>query len=236
MTAPARRHPLVTQLLVLLLCVLPALESAADGAAGDGAPGPGLMWNRTGLPAVFPLLVKTPPGQDHLLTLIAAESGQAALAAYIRGGEFFRVLVPPGTYRLRFASGEVWHGEEALFGPGPKTRIVEMPEPLTFETRGLGIKAGHVVTLHAPRPGEVVAARSKDHLICQSFRPGFAAPRHPLSPGLHDREIRRRGPLPIWPAPGAEPWHGPEEELLRPGTARRFLPIPRLDTRSRYCW
>lgn len=230
MSDPVRRRSLARLLFAVLFCALPVLASA-----GEAAPQPGLMWNRTGLPAVFPLLVKTPPGQDHVLTLIAVDTGEAALAAYIRGGAFFRVLVPPGTYRLRFASGEVWQGEEALFGPGPKTQIHNLPEPLTFETRGLGTKAGHVVTLHAPRPGEMVAARTKDHLICQAFRPGFASPPSPVFPGLASDEIRRHAPLRIWPGQRAALRHGLPEEPWRPGTADRFLWIPRFDTRSRYC-
>jgi len=235
MTAPSRRRSLVTRLLALLLCALPALASAADGAAGEGAPRTGLMWNRTGLPAVFPLRVNTPPGQDHVLTLITAETGEAALAAYIRGGAFFRVLVPPGTYRLRFASGETWQGEDALFGPGPKTRIHELPEPLTFKTRGLGTKAGHVVTLRAPRLGEVVAARSGDHLICQTSRPDVASALYPWPHGITDNGIRREGPLWIWPGENPGLRHGLPADPRRPGAENRSLPIPRVDTRTRYC-
>jgi len=56
-------------------------------AQGDG-PRPGLMWNRTGLPAVFPLQVKTRPGQNYVLLLSDEQTDADALAAYITGGAF----------------------------------------------------------------------------------------------------------------------------------------------------
>lgn len=52
------------------------------------------------------------------MTLLDAETGEAALAAYIRGGAFFRVLVPPGACRLLFATGKVWQRKASLFGEG----------------------------------------------------------------------------------------------------------------------
>ena len=52
----------------------------------------GLMWNRTGLPAVFPLQIKTTPGADYLVILSDAETDFDALAAYARGGDFSAFL------------------------------------------------------------------------------------------------------------------------------------------------
>src|SRR6056297_186762 len=98
-------------LVILLLALTGPGESAGTGEDAPSPTSAGLMWNRTGLPAVFPLQVKTPPGQDYVLTLIDADTGADALAAYIEGGAFFKVLVPPGTFRLKFAAGDVWHGQ-----------------------------------------------------------------------------------------------------------------------------
>jgi hypothetical protein len=156
--------------LALLLC----LGFAVSGArAADVAPPPaGLLWNKTGLPAVFPLQVKTLPGRDHVVTLIDAETGEEALAAYIRGGAFFRVLVPPGVYRLRFASGKHWQGEALFFGEGPDIEVFELRRVLRFETRGLGTKAGHIVDLR----GRGTEAQITEQRICQSFRPDFPRP------------------------------------------------------------
>ncbi len=124
------------------------------GPATAEAPRPGLMWNRSGLPAVFPLQVRTPPGLDWYVELRPAEGdGAAVLAAYFTGGSFFRVLVPPGTFTLHFASGPGprWAGEGGLFGAS--TQRLDLDDPLTFGVRGLGTKAGHSVDLRGLAPG-----------------------------------------------------------------------------------
>lgn len=105
----------------------------------------GLMWNKTGLPAVFPLQVMTDPGQDYYLTLRDAETGDAALAAFIEGGVHFRVLVPPGRFDLSFATGAAWQGETDLFGAD--TRRIVVADPLTFQVEGLAKKSGYVLDL-----------------------------------------------------------------------------------------
>ena len=130
----------------------------------------GVMWNRTGLPAVFPLQVKSPIGRDYVLTLVDDETGVSALAAYINGGAFFRVLVPPGTFRVRFAAGTDWRGEEALFGPGALTETFELEAPLTFEIRNPGIKAGHVIDLSMTAPGQMAQGQTSELLVCQTIR------------------------------------------------------------------
>lgn len=180
-------------IVALMLCVGGV---ATDARAADVASPPaGLMWNKTGLPAVFPLQVKTLPGRDHVLTLLDVKTGEEALAAYIRGGAFFRVLVPPGVYRLRFVSGKHWQGEEALFGQGADTEVFELRHPLEFETRGLGIKAGHIVDLR----GRGTEARITDQRICQAFRPDFPRAKVPVREGSRavgpDFQAPQRGNL-----------------------------------------
>ena len=167
-----RLSRLARGVMIVALMLAPGAPLYGAGKGQGAAPPAGLMWNRTGLPAVFPLQVKTAPGRDYRVTLIDAGTGDPALAAYIKGGAFFKVLVPPGTYRLRFAAGQVWQGEEALFGRGDKTERFELSETLTFETRGMGVKAGHVVDLTARGPGRM--AGIADQLICQSLRLQFA--------------------------------------------------------------
>ena len=122
------------------LCLLS--PAWADEAA---APRAGLMWNKTGLPAVFPLQVQTDPGQNYYLKLEDTETGAPALAAFIEGGAHFRVLVPPGTFDLSFATGEAWQGEEALFGP--ETQRIVVSDPLTFAVKGLRTKSGYWLDL-----------------------------------------------------------------------------------------
>lgn len=232
-------------LIVLLLGI-----AASAGAQDEVPPRPqGLMWNRTGLPAVFPLQVKTVAGRDYLLTLIDAQTAEPALAAYIRGGRFFRVLVPPGTYRARFASGKTWKGEDELFGAG-LTQVFELEEPLVFETRGRGTKAGHLITLPAPEPDQSAHVTIRDQVLCQSRVSVLAAPTHlsrspRAAPAPHDpsvvklldaQSVVRFGPVRTDPyfmlGHPLEPLIAPRED---PRAFDRVLRFPRHETRTRLC-
>ena len=109
------------------------------------APRRGLAWNRTGLPLVFPLHVTTSPGHAYFVKLASVPGGEDAIAAHFNGGDLFRVLCPPGQYRVSFARGQTWQDERQLFGP--KTEIVEIPEPLEFHTEGFRTRKGWIVDL-----------------------------------------------------------------------------------------
>ncbi len=226
---------MVKLLLVLLFCAVPLLASADEGDAKGVPQAAGLMWNRTGLPAVFPLQVKTPAGQDYFLTLINDETGEDALAAYLEGGEFFRVLVPPGIFRLNFAAGDVWQGEEALFGSGKNTRTFELEKPLTFKIRGLGAKAGHLVNLLEVGAGEVVEAAVKDQMICQTVRSEFPTPSYPTAEEKWAREYGGPG----WIKAGDGRLKYLDEDLLgrdfNPNHPEYYLPTSQFLTWSQYC-
>lgn len=134
-------------MLLRALSLSLALLAAPAGAESRH----GLLWNRTGLPATFPLQVQTAPGEDRSLLLIDAASGEAALAAFIEGGRFFRVLVPPGRYRVQLASG---------------AETLELPEPLSFEITGTGRKAGYRIDLRAGPEAVEITSQG----ICQRLR------------------------------------------------------------------
>jgi hypothetical protein len=166
----------------------PSGASAQSGGPDTNAPGHGLMWQRTGLPAVFPLHVKTNPGEDYFMRISDAETDADALAAYIEGGRYFKVLVPPGRYQVRFAVGQRWQGEDTLFGT-EGTRLFEVPQPLTFEVVGLGAKAGHIVDLTSPG-NEIVLG---DSYICDRIAVSdWPRPQAAFDPD--DRLARRFGP------------------------------------------
>lgn len=158
-------------LVVAVLCALALHAGPASAGQGGGPPDrpAGLMWNRTGLPAVFPLVIKTVPGRDYFMVLTDDATGSPALAAYVKGGEFFRVLVPPGTFRVRFFHGTGWQGQEGLFGPGSQTRVFDLPEALTFRTRGISRKSGHIVDLRGVIGGEGTIAAVEGISICQAI-------------------------------------------------------------------
>lgn len=173
---------LITTFRALVFGVLLLPIGLAQGADQGTRPQTGLIWLHSPLPAVFPLQVKTAPGRDHHLTLLEHDTRKVTLTAYIRGGDFFRVLVPPGSYRLHFAYGAVWQGEDRLFGMN--TRTYEMDEPLEFATRGLGTKAGHLVDLRGlieTKEASMIAPLA----ICQTLRREFeAAADTPFDPGF----------------------------------------------------
>ncbi|KEP69900.1 hypothetical protein DL1_20620 [Thioclava dalianensis] len=107
----------------------------------------GLMWSQTDLPRTLPLQIKSRAGRDVYLVLRDVQSGQDILGAYLRGGSFFRLLVPPGEFELMMASGPAadWEGREKLFGP--QTRRFRLDPPLRFATTGLARKGGHLIDL-----------------------------------------------------------------------------------------
>lgn len=126
-------------LRVICLLLMPFAAWAED------RPRAGILWNRSGLPATFPLQVKTLPGKDYVVFLVDPETDAPAMAGYIRGGQFFRLLVPPGTYLLRFAYGRDWQGQTDLFGPD--TRWTQIDKPLDFRIIGTSRRSGFLVTL-----------------------------------------------------------------------------------------
>lgn len=143
------------RLALVCLCL-----AAAPAAA---APTHGLLWSQSELPLVFPLQVRTAPGRDAYLVLTEVQSGRDVLAAYAEGGRFFRVLVPPGTFRVHVALGRGWQDETALFGP--ETETYAHPDALEFGVSGVGRKSGHLLDLRGM--GEGVEASARDLSLCQ---------------------------------------------------------------------
>lgn len=148
-----------------LRCLLAALFLVLQAGVSAAAPPHGLMWAKGDLPRTFPLQVRTPPGPDAYLVLRDAGTNTAILGAYIEGGRFFRVLVPPGMFMLDVALGTGWQGEEALFGSA--TEIYVYPEPLGFGVTGAGRKSGHLIDLRGAATG--IEARTRALALCQRY-------------------------------------------------------------------
>ena len=122
----------------------------------------GLLWSASELPRTMPLQIKTAPGRDFYLVLRDVASGTDVIGAYARGGEFFRLLVPPGQFELQFAIGEPkdWQGPGELFGE--TTQRLRLDPPLAFGVTGYARKGGHLLDL---RNLDQIAERSLG--ICQ---------------------------------------------------------------------
>lgn len=128
----------MTRLICLLLLI-----ALSQPVRADDQPRTGLMWNRSGLPATLPLVVVTTPGTDHVVFLSGAD-GTDIMAGYIVGGEFFRLLVPPGTWHVRIAHGQRWQDGDLPFGPD--TEWTRIARPMTFGA-GISRRHGHIIRL-----------------------------------------------------------------------------------------
>ncbi|MEO1679364.1 MAG: hypothetical protein AAFU80_14520 [Pseudomonadota bacterium] len=135
-----------------------ALVLLAAAVLADARP-EGLLWNRSGLAATLPLQIKTDAHADYLLQLRDIETEQVVLAAYVRGGAYFRVLVPPGQFDVMFSYGTTWQGEEALFGP--ETQSFVLDQPLSFGAT-VRHKHGHLIDLRGET--DIVV---RDFAFCQ---------------------------------------------------------------------
>lgn len=153
-------HRPMCRLIALLLTIALALPAWAQDR-----PRAGLMWNRSGLPATLPLVVRTVPGRDYAVFLSPIAGGDPVMAGYIHGGTYFRLLVPPGTWRVRFAHGSDWRGEEALFGP--ETEWTTVDEPMSFGA-SVARRHGYIIRL-IESDGRMKVASAGPLDLCQTL-------------------------------------------------------------------
>lgn len=106
----------------------------------------GLLYNRTGLPLTLPLHVRTGPGQAYFVGLTSPKTGETGMAAFFEGGPLFRVLAPPGIWRLTILSGALsdWQGSEVGFGGASE---IVFDKEVEFRIKGLRTRSGVLVDL-----------------------------------------------------------------------------------------
>lgn len=84
--------------------------------------------------------------QHYFVRVADWKSSHMVLTAFIRAGEKVALKLPPGSYKIRYATGLEWYGEEQLFGED--TQYIQLMEkdapqqPLKVEVsqqRGLDI-------------------------------------------------------------------------------------------------
>ncbi len=93
---------------------------------------PGIIWNRTGLNGSAPFQIRTSPGADYFVKLVDYQTGADAVGIFVKGGQTLEVEIPPGTYRMRYASGQTWRGTSHLFGPGQHTSYSQSSSRFEF--------------------------------------------------------------------------------------------------------
>lgn len=99
-----------------------------------------------------PLEIRTPAGEDYFVRLVPLTSKTPVMEAYIRGGSSLRVNVPLGTYTLKYATGDTWHGPALLFGKG--TLYSKADADLDFRETREGY-SGYTVELIKQRHGNL---------------------------------------------------------------------------------
>ncbi|MGB0417118.1 MAG: hypothetical protein ACPGKS_09750 [Coraliomargarita sp.] len=65
-----------------------------------------------------PITIYNRSSDEHSLIKIESfETGKPVAKYFVRAGDEIQKSLPPGRYRLKFASGMEWYGEPYLFGP-----------------------------------------------------------------------------------------------------------------------
>lgn len=114
---------------------------------------PGIQRINTQAERIAPLRIKTPAGtESYFVKLISTSSGKVVMTFYIRSGQTFDTEVPLGSYRIKYATGDIWYGESHLFGP--ETKYSEAEKVFQFALNGNEI-SGYTVELIRQRGGNL---------------------------------------------------------------------------------
>lgn len=102
---------------------------------------------------IAPFRIVTPSGSEsYYVKLTDAFTGSLVMTFYIYGGQSFETEVPLGTYRVKYATGSTWYGEDHLFGPD--TSYSEADKTFEFSVQGNQI-SGYTVELIRQRRGNL---------------------------------------------------------------------------------
>ena len=99
-----------------------------------------------------PVKVTAPVGANFFVKLADRDTGLPMYTLFVRSGDSAVVHVPPGAYKVKFASGQNWYGEDIRFGPDTAYSIVE--DPVTFDVRGDQLP-GREISLQLIRDGNL---------------------------------------------------------------------------------
>lgn len=102
---------------------------------------------------IAPLAIVTPAGEEsYYVKLIDTDLPIPVMTIFIGPGQHFETEVPLGSYKLRYATGKTWYGEEHLFGPN--TAFNEAEKEFVFEDQGNQV-SGFTVELIKQRSGNL---------------------------------------------------------------------------------
>lgn len=112
----------------------------------------GTIQKHVSSPGVAPLEIKTSVGSNYLVKLENATTGTKIIDVFIRGGSTIELMVPLGTYRLKYAAGQTWYGYEHYFGPS--TGYSKADSNFRFYNDGNRV-SGYTVTLYQVSNGNL---------------------------------------------------------------------------------
>lgn len=101
---------------------------------------------------IAPLEIKASLGSHYLLKLVDSYTDKTVLTVFIRSGTTTKIDVPLGSYKIRYASGETWYGDEQLFGP--RTICSKADKNFKFEVVGNQVN-GFAITLYKVSNGNL---------------------------------------------------------------------------------
>lgn len=90
---------------------------------------------------VAPLEIKSRGSNSHVIRLVDSKTCKVILDYFLPAGLTKEILVPHGSYELRFASGNKWYGTDNLFGK--TTRYTKANSTFFFSTG-----QGYSITLY----------------------------------------------------------------------------------------
>ena len=99
-----------------------------------------------------PFKINNSPDANSLLKLVRVSDGVAAMSVFVRAGDSTEVGVPPGSYRIKVASGITWYGDVIRFGPDTSYGVLN--EVFTFSTVGNQLN-GNELTLKLMKDGNL---------------------------------------------------------------------------------
>lgn len=124
--------------------------AATASCAGVSQPWTGLYASYNPLERVSHLTIKTSPGGYYFVKLEDSITARPVMSFFLRGGESFRQDVPEGSFVLKYATGDVWCGERALFGPTTSTHkadeVFEFSETVGYTVELIARKSGNLRT------------------------------------------------------------------------------------------
>ena len=107
--------------------------------------------------AKCPLTVKTSSDSSYYLVKLEDWNSRQLVALYfVYAGQDLDVLVPPGSYRLKYANGIHWYGHKYLFGPDTSVSMAEARFDFTQDTEGYN---GHTIELILQENGNLNTKR-----------------------------------------------------------------------------